>query len=36
MSKPKVAIIILLICYGGVCCVNRKPKKPKLKQLTFS
>ena len=23
MSKPKIAIIILLICYGGLCCVNR-------------
>lgn len=38
MSKPKIAIIILLFCYGGVCCINRKPKKPKLQKqlMTFS
>jgi len=30
MSNPKIAIIILLTCYG-VVAQNKKPKKPKSK-----
>ena len=35
MNNPKIAIDIILACYGTLS-INRRPKKPKRKTLNFN